>query len=84
MCWFNKEGIANIFSIPQLEEMELRIKYDSMDRQYIVQTKDGEFKFKKYEMGLPYIDALKNPGRGLCANSLGNFWMFHQEKNHHG
>ena len=30
-CWFNKEGIANIFSIKKLEEIGFCITFDSMD-----------------------------------------------------
>ena len=60
--------------------MELRIKYDSMDRQYIVQTKDGEFKFKKYEIGLPYIDALKTQDVAYVQTVWENFECFTKKK----
>ena len=36
--------------------MGFRITYESMYRHYIVHTKDGEVKFKKDEMALPYPD----------------------------
>ena len=39
-CCLNKEGIANIFRIPKLEEMGSRITYDRIDRHYIFHTKD--------------------------------------------
>ena len=50
VCWINKEGIYNIFSIPKFEEMGFRITYDIRDGHCIVYTKDGEIQFNKYEM----------------------------------
>ena len=57
--WLNKEGIANIFSIPKLKDMGFYITYNSRDGRYIVYTEDGTFMFNKDEMGLPHIDAKK-------------------------
>ena len=59
-CWINKEGIANIFSIPKLEEMGFCITYYIQDGHYIVHTKDGRVQLNKDELGLPDIDTKKN------------------------
>ena len=58
-CWINKEEIANIFSIPKIEEMILHITYNSRDGHYIFHTKDREVQFNNDEMGIPYIDSQK-------------------------
>ena len=43
----NKDGMANIFSVPKLEYMSFPITYYSKERQYIVNTKYGKLKFNK-------------------------------------
>ena len=53
--WYMPEGIANIFSMPELEK-QYRITYDSWEGYYIVHTERGEVRFYKDEQGLPYID----------------------------
>ena len=60
----NKEVIANIFIIPNIENMGHRITYDSHGAYYLVKTHDGEVKFHRDEMGLPYIDDDKTQGMG--------------------
>ena len=41
-----------------------RITYDSHGAYYLVKTHDGEVKFHRDEMGLPYIDDDKTQGMG--------------------
>ena len=57
--WTNKEGIVNIFSIPNITDMGFHFTYNIWDGHYIMYTKDGAIQFNKYEMGLPYIDSKK-------------------------
>ena len=54
-AWYIPEGIANIFSMNELEK-KYRITYDSWEGYYVVHTQDGPVKFHKNENGLPYID----------------------------
>jgi hypothetical protein len=49
------EGIANIFSMNELEKRYC-ITYDSWQGYYAVHTKNGEVIFYKDKNGLPYID----------------------------
>ena len=58
-CCLNKEGIANIFRTPKFKDMGFPITYDSWEGNHIVQTKDGEVQFNKYEIGIPYTDSNK-------------------------
>ncbi len=53
--WFIPDGIANIFSMQELEK-QYRITYDSWEGHYIVHTPKGEVNFYKDEQGLPYIE----------------------------
>ena len=53
--WYIPEGIANIFSMNELEK-KYRITYDSREGYYVVHNQDGPVKFYKDENGLPYID----------------------------
>jgi hypothetical protein len=53
--WYVPKGIANIFSMHELECL-YRITYDSWDGYYVVHTPRGEVKFHKDEQGLPYIN----------------------------
>jgi hypothetical protein len=53
--WYIPEGIANIFSMNELEKI-YRITYDSREGYYVVHNQDGPVKFYKDENGLPYID----------------------------
>ncbi len=53
--WYLPNGIANIFSMHELEKMD-RITYDSWEGFYIVHTPRGEVHFHKDKQGLPYID----------------------------
>ncbi len=53
--WYIPNGIANIFSMHELEK-HYRITYDSWEGYYVVHTPWGEVKFHKDEQGLPYID----------------------------
>jgi hypothetical protein len=53
--WYLPEGIANIFSMHELEKTYC-ITYKSWDRYYAVHTPRGEVLFYKDEQLLPYID----------------------------
>ena len=53
--WYIPDGIANIFSMHELEK-KYRITYDSWEGHYVVHTPKGEVKFHKDEQGLPYIE----------------------------
>ena len=82
--YFPEDGIANIFSIPQLKKMGFRITYDSDDGYYVVHTKKGPIKFWEDENGLPCID-LQTPDWGgsyYCAAAGYRAWQLrgvHQE-----
>jgi hypothetical protein len=54
------EGIANIFSMHELEKL-YRITYNSWMGHYVVHTPKGAVNFYKDKQGLPYID-LDGPG----------------------
>jgi hypothetical protein len=53
--WYLSDGIANIFSMQELEKL-YRITYDSWQGYYVVHTPKGEERFHKDKQGLPYID----------------------------
>jgi hypothetical protein len=53
--WYLPDGIANIFSMHELEKL-YPITYDSWKGYYIVHTPKGEVQFYKDEQGLPYLD----------------------------
>jgi hypothetical protein len=53
--WYIPDGIANIFSMNELEKKHC-ITYDSRDGYYVVHTTSGEVQFHKDENGLPYTD----------------------------
>jgi hypothetical protein len=53
--WYIPEGIANIFSMNELEK-NYWITYDSWERCYVVHTQDGPVRFYKDENGLLYIN----------------------------
>ena len=53
--WYLPDGIANIFSMHELER-SYRIMYDSWEGYYVVHTPKGEVRFYKDEQGLPYIN----------------------------
>jgi hypothetical protein len=53
--WYIPDGIANIFSMHELEK-KYRITYDSWEGHYVVHTPKGEVNFHKDEQGLSYIE----------------------------
>jgi hypothetical protein len=53
--WYVPKGIANIFSMHELEHL-YRITYNSWDGYYVIHTPRGEEKFHKDKQGLPYIN----------------------------
>jgi hypothetical protein len=57
--WYVPKGIANIFSMHELEHLYC-ITYNSWDEYYVVHTPRGEVKFHKDEQGLPYINLDKS------------------------
>jgi hypothetical protein len=54
-AWYIPEGIANIFSMHELEKKH-RITYDSWQGYYKVHRPSGTVKFYKDKQGLPYIN----------------------------
>ncbi len=54
-AWYIPEGIANIFSVNELEKRYC-ITYYSWQGYYLVHTKNGEVRFYKDKNGLPFID----------------------------
>ncbi len=77
--WYLSDGIANIISMHELEEMYC-ITYDSWAGYYAVHTPKGEVQFYKDEQGLPYLDLeesskaavmLLHQGEDLCADTTG-------------
>ena len=61
--WLNRGGIANLLSIPQLEEDGFKVRYNT-DGGWIVTSPSGEDIVFKRDTGLcnciPYIDMCKN------------------------
>ncbi len=53
--WYIPEGIANLFSMHELEKM-YHITYDSLDGYYVMHTPRGKVVFHKDKQGLPYIN----------------------------
>ena len=53
--WYMPKGIANIFSMNEIEKLH-RITYTSIDGYYVVHTDKCPVYFHKDEQGLPYID----------------------------
>ena len=57
--WLIKQGIANLLSIPQLEDDRLRITYDTL-KEWVLVTPGGKKIVLKRDTGLcnrmPYID----------------------------
>jgi hypothetical protein len=64
--WYIPDGIANIFSMHELEK-KYCITYDSWEGHYVVHTPKGEVKFHKDEQGLPYIEL---DGVGGCKVAI--------------
>ena len=60
-AWINVSGIANIFSIPSLNNIGYHITYYSDNRYYLVTNRkiDVVTKLIEYENGLPYVDSTK-------------------------
>jgi hypothetical protein len=57
--WYVPDGIANIFSMHELEQ-SYYITYDSWDGYYVVHTPRREVRFHKDKQGLPYINLEKS------------------------
>jgi hypothetical protein len=58
-AWYLPDGIANIFSMHELEKL-YRITFDSWEGFYIVHTLRGEVHFHKDKHGLPFIDLARS------------------------
>ena len=72
------EGIANIFSMPELEKL-YRITYDSWEGFYAIHTNKGVVRFYKDKGGLPYIDLTKSNASAaslLIQTVRGNYEVF--------
>ena len=54
-AWYTPKGIANIFSMNEIEKLHC-ITYDSIGGYYVVHTDKGPVYFHKDEQGLTYID----------------------------
>ena len=54
-AWYMPKGIANIFSMNEIEKLHC-ITYYIIDGYYVVHTDKGPVCFHKDEQGLPYID----------------------------
>ena len=53
--WYMPKGIANIFSMNEIEKLH-RITYNRIGGYYVVNTNKGPVYFHKDQQGLPYID----------------------------
>jgi hypothetical protein len=69
-AWYLPDGIANIFSMHELEKL-YRITYDSWEGFYVVHTPGGEVHFHKDEQGLPFIDLARSGHEGANAPTAG-------------
>ena len=54
-AWYMPKGIANIFSVNEIDKLHL-ITYNSIDGYYVVHTNKCSLYFHKDEQGLTYID----------------------------
>ncbi len=63
--WYIPEGIANIFSMNELEK-KYWITYNSWEGCYMVHTQDGPVRFYKDENGLPFIN-LEDSDQNVAA-----------------
>jgi len=77
--WYIPDGIANIFSMHELEK-KYCITYDSWEGHYVVHTPKGEVKFHKDEQGLPYIELDRAGGRKAAVLLLQNIQGEHVAK----
>jgi hypothetical protein len=57
--WNLPDGIANIFSMHELEKL-YRITYNSWEGFYVVHTPQGEVHFHKDKQGLPFINLARS------------------------
>ena len=57
--WLDRDGIANIISVPSLKHLSYHITYKSDDGYYEVSKGDISVKLYKDEQGLMYIDVGK-------------------------
>ncbi len=62
--WYIPDGIANIFSMHELEKM-YHITYNSWDGHYEVNTPKGHVQFCKDKQGLPHIDLESSGGAAI-------------------
>ncbi|KAL7447592.1 hypothetical protein ACHAXS_006643 [Conticribra weissflogii] len=82
--WFNPTGIANLISFHRLEKL-YNISYSTIetDKCFIVHTPEGDVKFKRDRLGLPYIDGsemLSTKG-GLCLiNTICNNYKGYSQR----
>jgi hypothetical protein len=74
--WYIPDGIANIFSMHELEK-KYRITYDSWKGHYVVHTPKGEVNFHKDEQGLPYIKLDGPTGREAAVMLLQSMQQEH-------
>jgi hypothetical protein len=74
--WYIPDGIANIFSMHELEK-KYHITYDSWEGHYVVHTPKGEVNFYKDKQGLPYIELDGPAGRKAAVMLLQSMQQEH-------
>ncbi len=69
--WLNTLAIANIISFTELEK-KYRISYDTTDTggEFVVHTPKGEVRFKRNNIGLPYINLRDNKAAICLINTI--------------
>ncbi|KAL7465887.1 hypothetical protein ACHAXS_006188, partial [Conticribra weissflogii] len=69
--WLNTLAIANILSFSELEKL-YRISYDTTETggDFVVHTLKGKVRFKKNELGLPYISLEGNDAAVCLLNTI--------------
>ncbi len=80
--WVNKHGIANLLSIPQLEEDDYTV--DKTNKVWTIITPKGEKIVLKLGVGLykgmPYIDLRESHGFAMIKTVHGNYEGFTKRK----
>ena len=82
--WINKKGIANLLSIPQLEDDGFRIIYDTL-KEWVLITPEGKTIVFQRDTGLcnrmPYIDMREHKEAFALLQTVGkNFEGFTQRQ----
>eukprot|EP00569_Conticribra_weissflogii_P008200 CAMPEP_0171363762 /NCGR_PEP_ID=MMETSP0879-20121228/3564_1 /TAXON_ID=67004 /ORGANISM="Thalassiosira weissflogii, Strain CCMP1336" /LENGTH=562 /DNA_ID=CAMNT_0011870969 /DNA_START=26 /DNA_END=1714 /DNA_ORIENTATION=- len=69
--WLNTMAIANIISFTELEK-KYRISYDTVTTggEFVVHTPKGEVRFRRNDLGLPYISLRDNAAAVCLINTI--------------